>query len=70
MVHFQGGRPAPLLKLSAAITDYLDSIPANSLEENSLCTLWIHLRHVERIIGSAFRIEKLTFNDLQYYVDV
>lgn len=71
----QNGKPkpvlaiAPLLKLSGVISDYLDSIPENSLEENSLCTLRVHLRHVERILGADFRIEKLTFNDLQRYVD-
>lgn len=59
-----------VMSISEAITEYLDSIPAGSLESNSLCTVRIHLRHAERLLGKTFSIRSLGFANLQRYVDV
>jgi hypothetical protein len=56
--------------LAMAVEQYLASIPAGSLEENTLYTLRIHLRHIQRHLGDNFRSGKLGFHDLQRHVEV
>ena len=58
------------LTLAVTIERYLASIPAGSLEENTLDTLRIHLRHLRRLLGDNFRLDKLSFHDLQRNVEV
>ncbi len=60
----------PAMTLAVAIEKYKASIPAGSLEENTLYTLGIHLRHIDRLLGSHFQLGKLQFTDLQRYVEV
>jgi len=59
-----------VMTLAVAVEQYLTSIPTGSLEENTLYTLRIHLRHIRRLLGDSFRVEKLGFHDLQWYVEV
>lgn len=59
-----------VMTLAVAVEQYLASIPTGSLEENTLYTLRIHLRHLRRLFGDNFRVEKLGFHDLQRYVEV
>ena len=59
-----------VMTLAVAVEQYLASIPTGSLEENTLYTLRIHLRHIRRLLGDNFRVEKLGFHDLQRYVEV
>ena len=58
------------LTLAVTIERYLVSIPAGSLEGNTLDTLRIQLRHLRRLLGDNFRLDKLSFHDLQQYVEV
>ncbi len=61
--------PPPSRTLGKVIPEFFQSIPAGSLETNTIGTLRIHLRHVARMLGEAFAIERLTFDDLQRYVE-
>lgn len=61
--------PPPSRTLGKTIPEFFQSIPAGSLEANTLATLRIHLQHLVRILGESFAIERLTFDDLQRYVE-
>lgn len=63
------------VEVSAGITlgdlcqRYLDSLPRGTLEANTVYTLNIHLSHLKEVLGERFRVDRLTFADLQRYVD-
>jgi integrase len=57
------------LSLSDMCERYLDALPQESLEANTVYTLKIHLKHLKRVLGERFRADRLTFADLQRYVD-
>ncbi len=59
----------PSRTLAKIIPEFFQSIPAGSLEANTLKTLRIHLHHIVRVFGEAFAIERLSFDDLQRYVE-
>lgn len=48
---------------------YLDALPRGTLEANTVYTLKIHLSHLKDVLGERFRADRLTFADLQRYVD-
>ncbi|MBS0204436.1 MAG: tyrosine-type recombinase/integrase [Planctomycetes bacterium] len=57
------------LPLSEMCRRYLDALPQGSLESNTVYTLKIHLKHLQRVLGERFRADRLAFADLQRYVD-
>ena len=57
------------LSLGELCQRYLDALPQGSLEANTVYTLKIHLSHLKRIHGERFRVDRMTFADLQRYVD-
>jgi integrase len=48
---------------------FLEDLPPNSLEQNTIYTIKIHLTHIKRLLGERFRIDSLSFSELQRYVD-
>ena len=59
------GRP-----LATTMDEYLESVSSGSIESNTLLTLKIHLKHVVDVLGRKFMLDRLSFADLQRYVDV
>lgn len=57
------------LSLGDLCQKYLDALPQGSLEANTAYTLKIHLSHLKEVLGERFRVDRLTFADLQRYVD-
>lgn len=48
---------------------YLRELPPGALEANTVYTVRIHLNHVKRVLGERFRVDRMTFADLQRYID-
>jgi integrase len=48
---------------------YLETVQNGALEENSLDTLRMHLRHFERTLGQGFLMQQLSLADLQRHVN-
>lgn len=59
-----------VLTLRELIERYEASLRVGALESNSISTIKLHLRHVMRILGPKLRADRLTFGDLQHFVDV
>ena len=57
------------LTLGELCQRFLDALPQDSLEANTTYTIRIHLNHVKRSLGERFRVDTLSFADLQRYVD-
>ena len=60
----------PTATLTEIAERYLAATPVGTLEAETLRIIRLHLRHHERVFGSAFRADRLRFADLQHYVDV
>lgn len=58
------------LTLRDLIGKYESTLIAGTLESNSIATIKLHLKHVARIFDSNLRADRLTFSNLQHYVDV
>jgi integrase len=56
------------LSLSQLFTNFFDTLPEGSLEQSTIDVMQIHRRHLERIIGKRFCVQKLSHNDLQEFV--
>lgn len=56
------------VKLGNVFDEYLDAVPADSLEATSEKTMRIHVRHLQRILGASRTLRSLTQSDLQKYV--
>ncbi|MDH3640288.1 MAG: hypothetical protein OES09_17750, partial [Gammaproteobacteria bacterium] len=61
--------PLPSLTLRRLFEQFFGSIPDGNLEQNTLNTMHLHKRHLLRIMGPAFPVQKLTGQDLQHYVN-
>lgn len=48
---------------------FLSSIPEGSLEQSTVNAMEIHLRHLERVLGSSFVLRSAELEDLQGYID-
>ncbi|MCA9262580.1 MAG: site-specific integrase [Planctomycetales bacterium] len=59
----------PELTLDALTQRFLDSIPANSLEQSTITGMRIHIRHLTRILGPELPIRDLRLGELQGYID-
>jgi integrase len=62
-------RPTESVTLQRVRDEYLESLPENALESNSLYTLNIHMRHFLKVIGASFRVRDLKQQTLQGYVN-
>ncbi len=58
------------MTLRELLLKYESGLRVGALEENSIATIKLHLKHIARIFGSKLRADRLTFSDLQNYVDV
>jgi integrase len=61
-------RPPELLTLKDLKSKYVEVHSLGALEENSLATIEMHLRHIERTLGVTFNIRTLALADLQEHV--
>ena len=62
--------PRPQILTLGELRDAYVEVHSNgSMEENSLATVCMHLRHVVASLGKSFRIVSLTSGDLQKHVD-
>src|SRR5262245_42330000 len=59
--------PAPLT-LAQLIEKYLETYKQGAMEENSLDTVRMHLRHFAKTFGERFAIRQMTLADLQRHV--
>jgi integrase len=57
------------LTLTELFSQYKSSMPQGALETNSLYTVGIHLKHLQRLMGAKFSVRQLTLTDLQSYVE-
>ena len=61
-----GQKRLPLGKL---FSTFVENLPEDSMEANSLATASVHMRHIVRIIGSRIQLRTITIIDLQRYVN-
>ena len=61
-------KPVASITLEQVCDEYLHSLPAGSLEENTLLTCRIHMRHLKRLLGAGKRIRDINRQTLQQYV--
>ena len=57
------------MTLRELLVKYENNLRAGTLESNSIETIKLHLKHLTRILGSKLRADRLTFSNLQNYVD-
>ncbi len=55
--------------LGSLVDEYLVAVSNGSMEANTLLTLRIHLNHIQKVLGKAFRSESVTFAVLQNYIN-
>lgn len=60
--------PTPVLTISALVARFIEALPPHSMEENSLATLRLHVRHICRIVGSKTTLNALDLAAVQRYV--
>ncbi len=60
--------PKPVT-LTELFNRYRTELPAGFLEDNSLRTIKIHLKHLERLIGKTLSLSQVTTPTLQRYID-
>jgi len=56
--------------LNALLDAYLESIPTGALEATTDHCIRVHVRHFKRVFGEKFRVDEMTLEALQKYVDV
>ncbi len=61
--------PAHILTAGELRDEYIAVHSNGAMEENSLATVCMHLRHVLATLGKSFRIVSLTPGDLQKHID-
>ena len=57
------------LKLEDFFSKYRQQLPHDSLEANTLCTMEIHLKHLQRILTPKLLVNSITQTHLQQYVE-
>ena len=65
----RGAKPAPTVTLESLFKQYKEMLPAGAMEQNSLETVELHMRHVKRLLGARLLVQSLTFSVLQGYVE-
>lgn len=67
----QNGKPTfpPQGQLKQVFDDFFAAIPDGSLEDSTLTGMHMHERHLLRLLGSDFLIQKLSVDRLQTYVN-
>jgi hypothetical protein len=61
--------PEQALTLEAVVRRYVDVHSNGAMEENSLQTVEMHLRHFSESLGGAFAINRLKQENLQAHID-
>lgn len=62
-------RPMPVVLTLQQLRDRFKAHAAGKMEDNSLNTVMLHLRHFERTLGVRFRLPELTMARLQEHID-
>ncbi|MCA9014466.1 MAG: site-specific integrase [Planctomycetaceae bacterium] len=57
------------LSIADVFDQYLESLPEGALEENSLYTAKIHMKHHKAILGSNFSFKNIDVDALQNYIN-
>ena len=60
--------PVSVLNIGDLFNKYQAAIPVDALEQSSLKTAKIHMRHFERLLGGKKTLRSITTADLQSYV--
>ena len=60
---------APAITLKDLFGKFFDTMPLGTLEESTLKTMRLHQRHLIRIFKARFKIQQLTKQDLQRYIN-
>ena len=61
--------PKPSLTIEQLLDRFFDSIPGDSLEENTLATMGTHRKHMLRLLPRILTVQALTGQDLQQYIN-
>ena len=56
-------------KIGKLYKQYLDNLPEDSIEENSLCTAAIHMQHIAKNLPANLELRDLKTEDLQSYIN-
>lgn len=59
----------PVLTLKELFTKFFDAMPPGTLEDTTMKTMRLHVRHLIRIFKARFKIQQLTKQDLQRYIN-
>jgi integrase len=62
-------RRSEIRRLDKLFDAYVSSLPNGSVEDNTLDSMNIHIKHLTRIFGGRFRTNTLQLADLQRYVE-
>lgn len=57
------------LTLTEIFDDYFANLPAGANEETTISGMRTHQRHLERLLGSDFPVQRLTTSDLQGFIE-
>ncbi len=61
--------PTPSLTIEQLLNRFFDSIPSDSLEENTLATMGTHRKHLLRLLPKGLTVAVLTGEHLQQYIN-
>ncbi|MFK8115315.1 MAG: tyrosine-type recombinase/integrase [Rubripirellula sp.] len=59
----------PAITLKDLFDKFFDTMPAGTLEESTMKTMRLHQRHLIRVFKARFKIQQLTKQDLQRYIN-
>ena len=58
------------MNLRELLATYENNLRVGTLESNSIATIKLHLKNLARILSTNLRADRLSFGDLQRYVDI
>ncbi|MCL4204901.1 MAG: tyrosine-type recombinase/integrase [Pirellulaceae bacterium] len=59
-----------VVTLGDLISSYVDAVSRGAVEESTLYTIRIHVKHLKAVLGEALDVRCLTRNDLQEYINL
>jgi len=62
-------KPPPIRTLAELKDGYLKAVGIGAMEDNSLCTVRMHLKHFVKTLGAGFPIQTLALSHLQEHVE-
>ena len=57
------------ITLTQIFDEYFANLPAGANEKTTIDGMRLHQRHLERLLGAAFHVQRLTTSDLQTFIE-